>query len=54
MLVGLTIIVTNSWLGYRSSKAKTYAMEALYKNDQLFHSRLKVLENTTAVGNKNQ
>ena len=32
-------------VGYKRSKA----MEALYKNDELFYNRLTVLENTTAV-----
>ena len=27
----------------------TFAMEALSRNDKLFHSALKILENTTAV-----
>ena len=30
-------------------KAKTNSMVALYKNDMLFHDRLKVLQNITAV-----
>ena len=34
---------------YRRSKAMTYAMKALYKNNRLFHNILKEQENTVAV-----
>ena len=33
----------------QKSKAMTQVMDALYKGDTLFHERLKVLENTSAV-----
>ena len=49
MLGRLTIRVGNSWLGYKRSKVMTHAMEALYKNNKFFHSRLKVMENKTAA-----
>ena len=49
MLDRLTLKAACSWLNYKWSKAKTYAMEALCKNDKHFHNRLKVLENTTPV-----
>ena len=49
MLAGLTIKSTDSWLDYKWSKSMTQAIEALYKNDKLFHIRLKVLQNTIAV-----
>ena len=34
MLGGLTTKFANLWLGYKRSKVKTYAVEALYKNDK--------------------
>ena len=40
MLGGYTIKANNSWLGYKTSKAMSYTIKALYKNDILFHSRL--------------
>ena len=49
MLGRLSTKAVNSSLGYKSSKAKTCAMESLYKSEQLYHNRLKVLENAAAV-----
>ena len=47
---GLTIKATNSWLGYKTSKAKTYAMDVLYKDKKLLHyKRLKSHKYTTVV-----
>ena len=40
VLSELTIKAANSWLGYKWPKVKPYEMEALYKNDKLFDSRL--------------
>ena len=49
MLGGLTIKAANSWSGYKRSSAMMYVKEALYKNDKLFHNRLKILKQTPAV-----
>ena len=49
ILDGLTIKAASLWLGYKMSKAMTHAMEALYKNDELFHNTYMALESTTAV-----
>ena len=49
MLCGLTIRANISWVGYKGSKAMTYAMEALCNIDKHFHGRLKALKNTRAV-----
>ena len=52
MLGRLTIKSANSWLSCKISKARTQAIEALYKNGRLFHNGHKVLGNTTAVVTK--
>ena len=41
ILGGLSIKATNLWLGYKISKAMTYATEALYTNKRLFHKHTK-------------
>ena len=49
MLDRLTIKKANSWLGYKTSKAVSHLLEALYKTDKLFHDRLKDVESIIAV-----
>ena len=49
MLDGLAIKATNTWLGYKKSKAMTYAMPALFKNNKHFLGKLRYSKNTTAV-----
>ena len=49
MLDRLTIKAANSWLGFKRLRAKTYAMEGLYKNDKSLPNRPKILENTRGV-----
>ena len=49
MFVGFYIEAANPWLGYKRSKAMSYGMEVLCKNDRLFHSRLKAFDNAMAA-----
>ena len=50
MLYRLTIRSADSCVGDKRLKAMTYAIKALYKNDnRFFYNRIKVLENTMAV-----
>ena len=49
MLGELTIKATNLCVGCKNLKIKNYAVEALYKSEELFHNKLKTLENVTAV-----
>ena len=44
ILEGCSIKMTHSWLAHKRLKAKTYMMEALHRNDRLFHNMLKVLK----------
>ena len=41
MLDGVTFKASILWLVYKRSKAMTYAMETLYKNNGLFNNTLK-------------
>ena len=48
MFDGLRIKAASSWLGYKRSKAMMHAMEAIYKDEKLFHDKF-VLGNTMVV-----
>ena len=49
MLGRLTFNSANSWLRNKRSKAITYAMVTLHRNEKPFHDRLNILENTSTV-----